>query len=238
MASSPRTFYLSGSGLYFAGLLFRATITFWPTYVSLPPAANSPYTHFHAMIATVWILMLIAQPMLIRNGRLTQHRTLGKLSWLVAPVFVASVILLAHNRISGLEGQAYGIQTYILWLQISLGAIFALSWVLAMIYRKNMEYHARFMICTGLTLIDPVVVRLLLWIEPVPAWNYQWLTFGLTDLALLALIWMERNRTRGRAVFPVMLGVFGVIEAPALLGMTDQAWWQSYAAWVAALPLT
>jgi hypothetical protein len=49
--------------------------------------------------------------------------------------YFAGVLLLANSRIKGLEGQAYGIQTYILWLQFSLVSVFALSYALAMIKR-------------------------------------------------------------------------------------------------------
>jgi len=238
LPQAPRTFYLSGSGPYFAGLLLLAMITFWPTYVSLSPAASSIYTHFHASVATLWVLMLSAQPMLIRSGRLALHRKLGRFSLVLAPVFVLAAVLLAKSRIRGLEGPAYDIQTYILWLQFSLTTVFALSWILAMVMRKSMVHHARFMICTGLTLIDPVVIRLLFWFERSPGWNYQWLTFGLTDFVLLGLIWMERKESTGREVFPFMLIVFVLAQAPALFGMTSQAWWQSFAAWFAALPLT
>jgi hypothetical protein len=198
---SPRTFHLSATGPYFAGLLLLAMVTFWPTYVSLSPSANSLYTHFHALVATAWVLLLIAQPMLMRSGRLRAHRALGKVSWVLAPVFV-------------------------------------LSWALAMAYRKRMQLHARFMICTGLTLIDPVVVRLMLWIDHAPSWNYQWFTFLLTDFVLLLLIWLERKAHAGRWVFPLMLGVFALAQIPALFGLTGQAWWQGFAAWFAGLPLT
>lgn len=235
---SPRTFHLSATGPYFAGLLLLAMVTFWPTYVSLPPSANTLYTHFHAMVATLWVLLLIAQPMLMRSGRLRAHRALGKASWGLAPVFVIAVVLLAHSRIKGLEGPAYDMQAFILYLQISLSCVFALSYALAMATRKSMVHHARFMICTGLTLIDPVVIRLLLWIDRTPDWNYWWLTFGLTDLALIILIWLERNASRGRGVFPAMLVVFVVAQIPALFQLTGQAWWQGFARWFAGLPLS
>jgi hypothetical protein len=238
MPQSPRTFHLSASGPFFASLLLLAMVTFWPTYVSLPPAANSPYTHFHAAVATLWVLLLIAQPMLIRAGRVRTHRALGKVSWGLAPVFVIAVVLLAHSRISGLEGPAFQMQSFILYLQISLTCVFALSYALAMATRKTMVYHARFMVCTGLTLIDPVVIRLLLWMDRTPDWNYWWLTFGLTDLVLIVLIWLERNASRGRGVFPAMLVVFVVAQIPALFQLTGQAWWQNFAHWFAALPLT
>jgi len=118
------------------------------------------------------------------------------------------------------------------------GTYFAALLLLAMIKRKSMVHHARFMICTGLTLIDPVVIRLMFWVDNTPSWNYQWLTFGLTDLVLLSLIWVERKQTSGRGVFPAMLGLFILAQIPALFGMTQQAWWQNFAAWFANLPLT
>jgi len=235
---SPRSFHLATAGPWFAGLLLLSMVTFWPTYVSLPPSANSPYTHIHAGLAVLWMLLLIAQPLLIRKGRLQTHRKLGRVSWVLAPVFVIAVVLLAHSRIKGLEGPAYGVQTYVLWLQFSIVSVFTLSYTLAMVYRKSMAHHARFMVCTGLTLIDPVVIRLMFWIDSNPGWNYQWFTFGLTDLALVALIWFERNTGRGRSVFPVMLVVFVLAQIPALFGLTNQEWWQNFARWFAELPLT
>jgi hypothetical protein len=238
MLQSPRNFYLSYTGPYFAALLLLAVFTFWPSYVSLPRSASSPYTHFHALIATLWMLMLIAQPMLMRAGKMKLHRKLGKASWVLGPLFIVAAFLLAHHRIATAEGPAYAVQTYILWLQFSIGGLFTLSWVLAMANRHNMPVHARFMICTGLTLIDPVVIRLWNWIGFDPNVNYQWFTFGLTDALFLGLIWMERKAPSGRWVFPVMLGVFFLAQIPALFGLTDQAWWQTFARWFAGLPLT
>ncbi len=238
MSQPAIRFYLSSASPYFIVLLGLAMITFWPTYVSLPREASSFYTHFHALIATTWLLMLIAQPWLIRRGSFARHRLLGQLSWFVGPVLVLSIILLANYRIKGAEGAAYEMQTFVLWLQLSLGSVFALSWTLAMLRRKSMVHHARFMICTGLTLIDPILIRAMLWIDQTPDWNYWWLTFGLTDLVLIILIWFERNLTEGRAVFPAMLLVFFLSQSPALFGWTSQAWWQSFAAWYASLPLT
>jgi len=91
------------------------------------------------------------------------------------------------------------------------------------------------MVCTALTLIDPVTIRLVFWVDPTPTFNYQWLTFGLTDFAFLVLIWLERHNRAGRAVFPAMLAIFILAQAPALLGLTDGPLWQSFARWFAAL---
>ena len=228
-------------GPYFSALLVVALIAFWPTYLSLAFSASSAFTHFHAVTATIWMLLLIAQPLTIRTRRLAWHRALGNASYLVAAVVVVSIVLLAHDRIrlaAAATADLFAVQTYVLYLQLSLAVVFALSFGLGIATRRTMARHARFMVCTGLTLIDPVVIRLMFWADPTPTWNYQWFTFGLTDLVFIVLIYLERDSRLGRRVFPAMLAVFALSQAPALLGYTDGPLWQSFARWFAALPLT
>ena len=225
---------LTRSWKYFAGFFLLALIAFWPTYLS-QVRASSGYTHLHAATAAMWMALLVAQSWAIAHRRVPLHRLLGKGSYILAPVLLASILLLGHDRIRGTEGEAYAIQTYILYLQLSLAFLFGLSYGLAVWTRKSVARHSRFMVCTALTLIDPVLVRVLIFVEPAPAWNYQWLTFGLTDLVLLVLIWLERHNRAGRGVFPVMLAIFVLTQLPPLLGLTDGPAWQGFARWFAGL---
>jgi len=240
-SARKRPLDLARSGPYFAALLIVTQIAFWPTYLSLAFSASSAFTHFHAVTATVWLLLLIAQPLAIRTRRLAWHRALGQASYVVAAVVFVSIVLLAHDRMrraTAATADLFAVQTYVLYLQLSLAALFGLSYGLGLATRRNMALHARFMVCTGLTLIDPVVIRLMFWADPTPTWNYQWFTFGLTDLAFIVLIYLERDSRIGRRVFPAMLSVFAASQLPALLGFTDGPSWQSFARWFATLPLT
>lgn len=232
--ATVRRLNLAGSGPFFGALLVLAVLAFWPTYFS-QMSGQTGYTHLHAAAATLWLLLLVAQPLAIRAGRRDIHRQLGRLSYVVAPLIVASVLLLAHEKIQGLTGQRLAIQSYILYLQISLGLLFAVCYVMAIIKRHDSPVHMRFMVGTALTLIDPIVVRLMLWMQPVPAWNYQWFTFLLTDAVLVLLIWLDRNSPRGRWVFPAMLGAFVLIQIPALALLTSTGPWQAFARWFTAL---
>ena len=225
---------LSRSWKFFAGFLLLAAVAFWPTYLS-KPTESSGYTHAHAATATAWMVLLILQSWAIGSRRVALHRFFGKCSYVLAPLLVLSVTLLAHSRIKGISGEAYAIQTYILYLQVSLAVLFAVSYGLAIWNRRSVARHSRFMVCTALTLVDPVLIRILLWIDPAPTWNYQWLTFGVTDLVLLVLIWLERSNRAGRGVFPAMLGLFVAIQLPALLGWTDGPLWQAFARWFASI---
>jgi hypothetical protein len=225
---------LMRSWKYFVAFFALALLAFWPSYISRP-ATFAPFTHLHAATASIWMILLIAQSWAIGARKVLLHRRLGKMSYIFAPLVVISVLLLAHGRIQGISGASYAIQTYILYLQLSLAMLFALSYALAIWNRRSVARHSRFMVCTALTLVDPILIRILFWIDPAPDWNYQWLTFGLTDLAFLILIWLERANRAGRAVFPSMLGLFVLAQLPALLGLTGSPLWQSFARWFASL---
>jgi hypothetical protein len=225
---------LSRSWKFFAGFLALALVAFWPTYLS-KPTQSSGYTHFHAAAATSWMVLLILQSWAIGSRRVALHRLSGKASYGLAPLLVLSVILLAHDRIKGLTGADYALQTYILYLQVSLALLFALSYGLAIWNRRSVARHSRFMVCTALTLVDPVLIRILFWIDPTPTWNYQWLTFGATDLVMVILIGLERSNRAGRGVFPAMLALFVAAQLPALLGWTNGPLWLAFARWFASI---
>jgi hypothetical protein len=219
---------------WLGGLLLLALLAFWPSYLSVL-SDQQAYTHAHALTATLWMLLLILQPLAIRQRRHALHRWLGRSSYVLAPLVILSIALLAQQRIAQASGPGYAIQTYILYLQVSLGLAFALFWSAAIAYRRVAPVHARFMLGTAITLIDPILIRLMFWVDPSPDWNYQWLTFGLTDALLLVLIWHERHLSRARWVFPTILVVLVALQLPALMGWTDAAAWQAFARAVAEL---
>ncbi|GMR01248.1 MAG: hypothetical protein BMS9Abin19_0616 [Gammaproteobacteria bacterium] len=224
------------SGYYFIVLLFLAIIGFWESYFSKLFGEIDSYKHFHAITMLLWIGMLITQAFLIRFKKWSLHKFIGRFSYGLVPVLIISLVLLAHSQITIHDfGITYS-RLYILFLQLSLLAIFMTAYGLAIFYRKSPNQHARYMICTSLTLIDPAVARIPLDLPPLP-FSYQVLTFGITDLILLTLIIMERNRTNGREVFPVMLGIFVVFQGLNLT-WTDSAVWDNFSLWFARLPLS
>ena len=226
----------SNSGYYFIVLLFLAIVGFWQSYFSKLFGDVGSYTHLHAVTMLLWIGMLISQAFLIRLKKWPAHKFIGKFSYGLVPVLVISLVLLAHNQIEIGENGIYPSRRYILFLQLSLLAIFIMAYVLAITYRHAPAIHARYMICTALTLIDPAVARIPINIPPLP-FPYQIVTFGITDLILLLLIVMERNQTQGRKVFPFMLMVFVLFQSLNLT-QTDASAWKIFAMWFANLPLT
>ncbi len=233
------------SGYYFLGLLLLAIIGFWDSYFSVffNNIDNYPhlseinhYTHFHAATMLLWLGLLITQAFLIRFKKFALHKLFGKFSYLLFPLIVISLLLLAHYQITIHE---YGIsysRLYILFLQLSLLAIFVIAYGLAIANRHTPARHARYMISTALTMIDPAVARIPLNLPSLP-FSYQIITFSLIDLILIVLIFMERHQKKGREVFPIMLLIFILFQG-FNLSMTDSQLWDDFALWFAKLPLT
>ena len=74
--------------------------------------------------------MLIVQSSLIRTNRRDIHRQVGKLSYLLAPLIVVSVLLLANHKLNVRGLTADGV--YILSLQVFLLIQFVVPYTLAM----------------------------------------------------------------------------------------------------------
>jgi len=224
------------SGFYFIALFLLAIIGFWQSYFSQLFDDIDGYVHFHAVTMLFWIILLITQAFIIRNKKYPLHRFVGKISYVLVPLIIISLILLAHNQIVIREDGISFSRLYILFLQLSLLAIFIIAYVLAIVYRKHPAYHARYMISTALTLIDPAVARIPIDI-PVLLFSFQVITFTLTDLIFIILIIMERKQKQGREVFPIMLAIFLIFQGLNLT-WTDSSLWSRFATWFAILPLT
>ncbi len=224
------------SAYYFIILLALALIGFWDTYFSKIFSETNFYVHFHAATMIAWIGILITQAFLIQYKKRDLHRVVGKSSYALFPLIIISLVLLAHNQITLYDFGIKYFRLYVLFLQLSLLAIFIIAYSLAIAYRKSPMQHARYMICTSLTMIDPAVARIPLNIPEFP-FSYQVLTFGLTDLILIVLIILERKQKIGREVFPIMLTVF-IFFQTLNLTWTRSSTWNDFSLWFAKLPLT
>jgi hypothetical protein len=220
----------------FITFFVAALAAFWPPYLSKLPGGGF-YRHFHATAMTLWFGLLISQPLLAKTGHYALHRWLGRTSFVLAPVAVLSMVLLTHARVQRYSDPLAVSFTMI--LPLAMAAIFAAAYTLAVRYRRQTALHARYMICTAFALVDPVGARLISFYvsHNLPVWAYQVITFMLTDLIVLWLIWRERHTTRGRTAFPVMLALMVPLQV-SVFTLPFVPAWQAVARWFRALPLT
>ena len=219
-------------------LLALAPLAFWPAYLSKLNAAD-PYTHAHAVLGTGWLLLLVAQPLLIRAKLRSSHRLLGRLGLFVGVGFVVSSLLMAHRSLARMSLEQFAREGRFVYLPLAMAVLFAMALFLAVRWRHHAAAHGRFMAATALALLDPLLARLLFfYAPPLPAeWLYQVPAFATSMAVLVILQWSlpaaspARGSWRHFAVGATLL-LLGFFVVP------HTAAWQSFAAWLRALPIT
>ena len=237
---SAMTDFARRAATLFAALLALALVGFWPSYLSKPFAGIDRYTHLHAALATLWFALLIAQPLLLRAGRRSAHRALGRVSFALAPAFVAASLLLAHQRFAAMDEARFREEGMFFYLPAFSALLFALCWGGGIVWRHVPSAHARLMAGTAMTLIAPVLARVVGFYGPqdLPLWANDLVSFGATDAALLALWAATPARdVPGRRAATGMLVLFVACHVGWFTLARSPAWFEIARAF-RALPLT
>ena len=206
---------------YFFALLVFAVIGFWIPWYSNMFSGHSIWVNFHAVVMSLWLLLLIVQAVLMRAGWRAVHRKSGKISFVLGPLCIVSIPLLAVSFFppDGMEMSVF--RSYILWLQVGLGILFSWFFIAAIYYRKKPALHARYMIATSLALIDPIVARFVIFYGPdagtppdmtVAPLGMQYISYPVLTIILLTLLYFDRDAKQGREVFRFAFAGFVIFE--------------------------
>ena len=171
---------------------------FYKTYFNQFPTfeETNTYIHIHATIASIWVLMLIAQPLLIRKKKYKLHRLVGKISYWVFPLLILSFIP-GMVRIANSDAPA------ILFFPLSDVIMLVLFYSLAIYYKLNTPKHMRYMIGAALVFLDPTLGRIgVFWLGLSDKVN-QNVFCMVIYLILIGLIFLDRKN--GRNYKPYLL---------------------------------
>jgi hypothetical protein len=152
---------------------------------------------------------------------------------------VLSSLLLAHHRFSRMDAATFEREAYTLYLPLSAALLFACAYALAVVHRRDVRLHARFMACTGLLLLDPVLGRVLAFhvVQLPELWHYQLVTFGAECAVVLARARTLPPRSRPRLAFAVFAGGYVSVLA-CWFFVPHLPAWKSFAQWFRGLPVT
>ena len=219
-------------------MLALSALAFWPAYLSKFRAADV-YTHFHAGLGLVWLLLLVGQPLLVLGRRLPLHRVIGRCAGVLGAAFVVSGILVAHGGVSRMDPAQFSREGYAVYLPLVMAAIFAAALVLGIAWRSVPAVHSRFMACTALPLLDPLLSRILYYyFPPLPSlFLYQVPAFVVVSGLLVALSSTLPRGTPGRRTFHA----FAVCTVFALLLFFVTPYstaWFAFVIWFRSLPIT
>jgi hypothetical protein len=141
---------------YFLILLVPFTfLGFYKTYFNQFPLfeETTTYIHIHAVIASFWVMILIAQPILIRRKKYKLHKQIGKISYLVFPLLILSFIP-GIIRIYNSDSPT------ILFFPLSDVIMLIIFYLLAIYHRGNTPKHMRYMIGVAIVFLDPTLGRI------------------------------------------------------------------------------
>lgn len=145
-------------------LFISLQIGFHPTYLKYFPAFNqfNWLHHTHGVLMVSWMVMLVLQPFLILKGKYSIHRLIGKISYIIAPLMIISMFLVMRmgylstvNKIDFKEVAELQAVTIIELIS------FAIFYLLAIINKKDIAKHKRYMIASSFPMIMAIFSRIL-----------------------------------------------------------------------------
>lgn len=201
---------------YVAGLIVIAAVGFWRDYFAALSEAEWSW-HFHGITASLWIVLVALQSWTITTRRVPLHRTLGKSSLILFPLFFAGSAAVVH-AMAAATSPAHPF--YKFW-GAPLGTVDALAtiaigWLFyeALRLRRDVQKHARLMLATPLFLVLPALGRVFthyvpgLRIDgPPDFWMFRWDTHLANILTILFTLAHYRQSPRHGRAFAVSAAV-------------------------------
>lgn len=215
--------FYSNAYIYLALGFIATIIGFFPTYFNKLGETDSLH-HFHGITGTLWMIILIAQPLLYRFGKMKYHRRIGWASIALAPIVFYGAIRMIQFMMNTRE--ASELLYKFAWLDVFTILPFALFVVLGVVYRKDIQYHSRFMICTIFGPLSAGIVRIFYLM--LNNWNSAITgTYVLFELILLLLIFDDWRKGRIRSPYVICLIIF-LVQHVLIYFAGEWEWWREF----------
>jgi hypothetical protein len=206
-------------------------VGFYKKYIALFPTFEntSLITHFHATMMFSWLALLFIQPILILNKKTYLHKTLGKITYLIAPLVVLSMFLITNQgyeakleKMSLLEANA--------GLSVNIPDFFAFSilYLLAILYKNKPDLHGRYMVTTLFPIIGAALVRIAMRYFDVSKDD----AFDLvpTTMSVVCFLFMVSD-IKSRKYMPFLVALVILLVEQGIWEARYGSIWQNFAEW-------
>lgn len=200
--------------------------------------APEPFFYFHGAVFAGWFVLLLAQSSLVAAGRVDLHRRLGQLGAGLAVVMVVLGVtggLIAARRPTGFIDVALPPLQFLVVPFVSM-AQFAVLVALALVKRRSVQSHKRYMLLASVSLIGAAVTRwpfsIMAGESPVPGFSTSDLVGDLFLLPMVAWDFASRGR-----LHPVTLwgGLALIALQPLSFVVSQTDAWLAFAGWAVSL---
>ncbi len=223
---------------YFFGVIAMITfVGFYKRYFALFPEFHGlKYIHhFHALALTMWLTMLIVQPILIANNKINTHRLIGKFSYLLVPFIFISMILAYHNQyLRFVEEGKPEIETLAFVFSPTTDAIpFAIFYLLAILNKRETPQHMRYMISTGIVIGGPGLGRIFMTWMGMDIFAAIGLLSLVTLFVFVTFIVYDKVKKKQSKWNPFTIAfVIWLIPSILIIFFPNTALWQGIARWM------
>lgn len=200
-------------GYFLLILVGLVGLGFYKPYFALIPHFDpsiTPLVQVHALLLMSFVALLVAQPLLIRYRQRLWHRRLGKATYFLMPALVVSCVGVIFKEYDEAFARSMSVS-------ISLKSIFSdteqltllvFLYVLAIVNRRNIPVHMRYMIAVVLILAPAAIARVLGYWLDVPRYQSGIATSLFLDAVLVALILFDRRNKLNYRPYMLVLPLF------------------------------
>jgi len=194
-----------------------------------PPLA--PLVGWHAVVMTLWLLLFLAQTLLIRSESVAAHRRFG----IAGAVLAGAIVVLGLETMlfgghEGFVGGGYpGSALSFMSIPFFDVLVFALLIGTGLYFRRDSSTHKRLMLLATIALWPPGVSRL-----PIVPAGMPGGLFAAIAISCVVVAWGAYDFVVQRRLHPVFIwaGVPFIASLPLrfAIGMTDA--WVAFASWM------
>jgi hypothetical protein len=218
--------------IYFSLALLVAIIGFFPSYFAKLRETDAVH-HFHGIMASVWMIGLITQSWLMRQGMTSAHRMVGKISLLIAPLFVISGILVVHVMLTNNDESSQAFGGRLAFIDMITMCYFSAAYSLAIHYRRKTQFHARYMASTAILVLPPALVRLLgTFVPGLDSFEAALHASYFICEAIVATLLLDDYR-KGSVLAPyIFLLSILVLQHLSFMVSPSWLWWSAVISWI------
>lgn len=219
---------------FFFGVWLTSVVGFHKNYTSKFPAFEGVnwIQHFHGTVMMLWYVLLISQTLLLRYKKTTWHSATVKVAYVLGPLVVYTIFLITRMMyqrdivIRPVE-RVFGH----LSVEIPSMILFSVFFILATIYRNNLETYQRYMVATSLLMIGPGLGRAIIFVLGLSPIIALIVIYLLPAIIAAVFLWRDKRSKQNTKTFTVIL----ILMVGYAIGGACQMskGWQWFAQWFA-----
>jgi len=224
VSETNRKIFYRNAYLYLTLAAALTIFAFFPSYFNHLKITDSAH-HFHGITATLWLILLIIQPFLFQAGKLKWHRMIGKISFILVPLIIISALNMVQIMLINEDSYPPNIPDRLAFIDFATLIQFLLFYLLAIYKRKEIQLHARYMVCTVLGPLIPALTRLLFRFPSIDNFNKSLnISYIIIEIVLVLLL-LDDTRS-GKIKLPYVLALILFILQHLLMNFVSEwEWW-------------